>query len=100
MTVTPGASTTLLTSKTFTPLPLFDITYTMQAKIFNQMGDIVYEYNPFHNLRDSNTGQLKDFTTDQLNFNLNKPLDLEVQPSYDGTVNLIVNDDLNPPLIV
>jgi hypothetical protein len=98
--VTPDSNTTLLNTKTFTTLPLFDVSYSMNAKIFNQKGDIVFEYNPFHNLRDANTGELKDFTTNQLAFNLNNPVDIEVQPSYDGTVNLIINDDLNPPLII
>lgn len=99
-TVTPDANTTEAGSKTFTPLPLFDVSYVMQAKIYNQAGDIVYEYNPFHNLRDASTGELKDFTTTQLSFNLNNPVDIEVQPSYDGTVNLIINDDTNPPLLI
>lgn len=100
MTVTPGSNTNYLTSKTFTALPFFDIAYTMQAKIYNQQGNIVYEYNPFHNMRDSTTGQLVDFVTTDLNFNLNNPVEIEVQQSYDGSVNVILNDNLNPPRMI
>jgi hypothetical protein len=35
-----------------------------------------------------------------LNFSLNNPVDIEIQPSYDGTVNLILTDNLNPPRLI
>jgi hypothetical protein len=41
-----------------------------------------------------------DFNTDELSIDLNNPLNIECQPSYDGTVNLIINDDKNPPRII
>ncbi len=100
MTVTPGTNTTASSTHSFLPLPNFDLSYELRAKLFNQQGDIVYEYNPFHNLKDASTGGLKDFTTPVLNFNLNNPVDITVQPSYDGTVNLILNDDINPPRLI
>lgn len=99
MTVTPNASTTLHTTKTFLALPKFNIDYEIKAKIFNQEGDLTYEYNPFRNLQDV-SGQLKYFQTDELAFDLNHPVDIQVQPSYDGSVNLIINDDLNPPKLI
>ena len=85
-------------------------------------GNLRYEYNPFHNYqtnvnlyKDSDgkitedstnnnlyatAGSLIDFTTDQLNFDLEHPVDIEVQPSYDGSVNLIINDDKNIPRLI
>ena len=45
-------------------------------------------------------GSLIDFTTDQLNFDLEHPVDIEAQPSYDGSVNLIINDDKNIPRLI
>ena len=45
-------------------------------------------------------GSLIDFDTDQLNFDLDHPVDIEVQPSYDGSVNLILNDDKNIPRLI
>lgn len=60
---------------------------------------MAHEYNPLHNQLNED-GSVGDFTTGEIDFNLNKPVDIECQPSYDGTVNLIINDDLNPPRIV
>ena len=45
-------------------------------------------------------GSLVDFTTDQLNFDLEHPVDITVQPSYDGSVNLILNDGKNIPRLI
>lgn len=57
-------------------------------------GKIVYEYNPFHNLRDENK-KVVDFETKALGFDIKHPVSIECQPSYDGSVNLILNDGLN-----
>lgn len=45
-------------------------------------------------------GQLVDFETDELNFSLNNPVNLLPQWSYDNSVNLIINDGLNPPRLI
>ena len=45
-------------------------------------------------------GSLIDLDTDQLNFDLNHPVEIEVQPSYDGSVNLILNDNKNIPRLI
>lgn len=45
-------------------------------------------------------GSLIDLDTDQLNFDLSHPVEIEVQPSYDGSVNLILNDDKNVPRLI
>ena len=45
-------------------------------------------------------GSLINLDTEQLNFDLNHPVEIEVQPSYDGSVNLILNDDKNIPRLV
>ena len=45
-------------------------------------------------------GQLVDFDTDQLSFSLNNPVNLTAQWSYDNSVNLIINDGLNPPRLI
>lgn len=45
-------------------------------------------------------GELVDFTTDELNFDLNHPVDILPQYSYDGSVNLILNDGKNIPRLV
>ena len=37
-----------------------------------------------------------NFNTTELSLDLINPLNIECQPSYDGTVNLIINDDKKP----
>jgi hypothetical protein len=49
-------------------------------------------------LRES--GELVDFITDELSFNLNHPVEILPQYSYDGSVNLILNDGLNIPRLI
>lgn len=79
-------------------------------KSLPEKGLLAYEYNPFRNLRVSEDitkngklykkGTLIDFDTDQLQFSLNHPVDILPQYSYDGSVNLILNDGkTNPKLI-
>lgn len=45
-------------------------------------------------------GQLVDFDTSQLSFSLNNPVNITPQWSYDNSVNLIINDGLNPPRLI
>lgn len=71
----------------------------LTAKKFLPEGDLAHEYNPLHNKLNED-GSVGDFITEEIDFNLNKPVNIECQPSYDGTVNLIINDDMNPPRIV
>ena len=48
----------------------------------------------------ASAGSLIDLDTDLLNFDINHPVDIEVQPSYDGSVNLILNDNKNIPRLI
>ena len=45
-------------------------------------------------------GSIIDLDTEQLNFDLEHPVDITVQPSYDGSVNLILNDNKNIPRLI
>lgn len=86
-------------------------------------GKIVYEYNPFRNYRlskdkdskgkrsgdndfnpkDPNlieAGTIVDLDTSDLQFDLNSPLEITAQTSYDGSVNLIFNDNKNIPRLI
>lgn len=44
--------------------------------------------------------QLVDFDTDELSFDINHPVDILPQWSYDGSVNLIINDGKNTPKLI
>ena len=45
-------------------------------------------------------GQLIDFETSELKFSLEHPVHIVPQYSYDGSVNLIINDGLNIPRLI
>lgn len=45
-------------------------------------------------------GQLVDFVTDELKFSLDNPVHIVPQQSYDGSVNLIINDGVNIPRLI
>lgn len=71
-------------------------------------GELAYVFKPFRNLRYNgdnvpggvSNGELVDFSTKDLNFSINYPVEIETQPSYDGTVNLILTDNFNPPRLI
>lgn len=76
-----------------------------------QKGALVYEYNPLKVLRlgedliesDKVTypkGSLVDLDTELLPFDLNHPVDIIPQQSYDGSVNLILNDGNSFPKLI
>lgn len=56
-------------------------------------------YKPLWNLMDSEGNRL-NFTTELLNFDEKYPVNIEIQPSYDGSVNLILNDEHNEPRLI
>ena len=45
-------------------------------------------------------GELVDFVTDELKISLDHPLHIIPQYSYDGSVNLIINDGINIPRLI
>lgn len=73
-------------------------------------GYMAWEYNPFRNFRitdkdssgleDVENGDIVDLDTSLLNFDLNHPVTMDIQPSYDGTVNVIFNDNSNVPRLI
>lgn len=45
-------------------------------------------------------GSIVDLDTPLLNFDLEHPVTMDIQPSYDGTVNVIFNDNKNVPRLI
>ena len=89
-----------------------NINVAYRIKRRQNKGNIVYEYNPLYNLRATvdqidpitgehyKTGQLIPFRTKRLGFDIMHPVNIETQTSYDGSVNLILNDDKNIPRLI
>lgn len=80
-------------------LPILQINASHALFKTPSKGNLKNEYESFKNLQ-LNTGEIIPFNTDKIKFDLNHPLQIDVQPSYDGSVNLIINDDKNPPLLI
>lgn len=66
----------------------------------SEKGELVNVYSPFFNLVNENDNSLNEFATERLNFDREHPVDLLLQDSYDGSVNVILNDDKNNPRLV
>ena len=64
----------------------------------NEYGEDVYNEFCLYTLREP--GELVDFITNELSFNLQHPVEILPQYSYDGSVNLILNDGLNIPRLI
>lgn len=76
--------------------------FGIKLKTIKPEGKIVYEYNPLYNYRNKN-GEISDLITEgesQLNFDLEHPVDILCQKSYDGSINLILNDGKNQPRLI
>ena len=67
---------------------------------YNDFFDTFFTVSKFPPVDIYENNNIQDFDTDELDIDLNNPLNIECQPSYDGTVNLILNDDKNPPRII
>lgn len=75
--------------------------YALKAK--SPKGFLDWSYKPFFNMRlneGENRGSLTELDTEKLNFSLTSPVDMIPQQSYDGSVNLIINDKRNPPRLI
>lgn len=76
----------------------------------NLQGDMAYEYRPLQNMKtkekvveggkEIEKDVVGDFDTKEISYDVLHPVDIECQPSYDNSVNTILNDDKNPPRMV
>lgn len=79
--------------------PQITLKYCDYAQITkNKTGDLAMVYKPLQNLvKDTILG---DFTTEKLNFDRYKSEDMLIVDEFDGTTNIIINDDVNNPKLV
>ena len=72
---------------------------TLSIEKYPQEGDLTHTYGALRNMLNEKD-EIVGFNTNEIEVDLNNPLNIECQPSYDGTVNLIINDDSHPPRII
>lgn len=68
-------------------------------------GKLIYDYQPFYNLKLKKPvdGRDLDFLripSEKAGLNIDKPVELDIEPSYDQSANLIINDKINPPKLI
>lgn len=86
-------------------LPIIKISITANIQAFPEDGNLLYDYQPLQNLKVERTDGTIDLTSLRLssnaaNINIDKPISLDTEVSYDDSVNLIINDKVNPLKIV
>ena len=62
-------------------------------------GSLIYKYQPFNNLKkDGEETDLAPLSIDskKAEISIDKPINVEIEEAYDGSVNLIVNDGKHP----
>ena len=64
----------------------------------NKTGDLAMVYKPLQNLVKDTT--LGNFTTEKLNFNRYDAQDMLIVDEFDGSTNIIINDDNNQPRLI
>lgn len=86
-------------------LPNFNINFSNLLQGNPENGSLIYKYNPFFNLKLKNPTTYRDLANLRLNankagLNIDSPIEIDIEESYDGSANLILNDKQNPLKIV
>lgn len=93
-----GYQTTLTENQLWSKLETSKTWEQFEIDCFFNGLDQIFSESEYPTLIES--GQLIDFDTDQLSFNLNNPVSILPSYSYDNTVNLILNDGFNTPKLI
>jgi len=83
-------------------LPLIKIPLQNTIHGINEEGDLLYKYSPLQNLKTNSDIDLSPLRINAklANIDINKPIQLETEVSFDDSVNLLINDATNPIKIV
>ena len=74
------------------------LTHTLNIQKYPSTGTLDDTYTPLKNLVINN--QITEFKTTQLNYDLTNYLHIDTQLSYDDSINLILNNNLDKPRII
>ncbi len=86
-------------------LPTVNINIKANIYGFEEDGALLYEYKPLQNLKVTKSDGSIDLSDLRLsayiaNIDINKPIALDTEVSYDDSINLLINDRINPLKIV
>jgi len=90
------------------PSPDWSVLNAQNPVDSNYFAPIKQEYSPLMNfshstndtILNSDTAYIYNFNTPKFNFLAGRLLEIELQPSYDDSVNIIITDDYNPPRLI
>jgi len=90
------------------PSPDWSVLNAQNPVDSNYFVPIKQEYSPLMNFSHStvdailnlDTAYVYNFNTPEFNFLAGRLLEIELQPSYDDSVNIIITDDYNPPRLI
>lgn len=66
----------------------------------NTKGELANMYTPLQNLVSENTGLIGDMRTEKFEFDRYNPVELDITDEYDGSTNIILNDDKSNPKLI
>ena len=86
-------------------LPHINVNIDNTIYIFPEDGNLIYKYSPFQNLKVIRNDGIIDLDRLTLNaadanIDINNPISLKTELSYDDSVNLLINDHKNPLKVV
>lgn len=81
-------------------LPIINLNITTSLSGLPDSGDLLYKYAPLKNL--NSVSGLTDLTISESKsgIDITSPIEVNTEYSYDGSVNIVINDKLNPPKLV
>jgi hypothetical protein len=77
-------------------LPSIDLIINNTIKRLPEDGSLVYKYSPLYNLKGEGVLEALELPAKVAGIDINTPLDLDLSPSFDNSVNILVNDKKNP----
>ena len=85
-------------------LPTFNINEKNSIIGIPISGGLQFRYNAFQNLNNPDSGGIPlvglNLPIDKAGIDITSPLEMNLEESYDGSVNIILTDKKNPPKIV
>lgn len=72
--------------------------HTIKIEQYSKQGELQKTYSPLQNMLKE--GEITDFSTSEISYNLKNFVDVETQLSYDDSINLILNNDESAPRII
>lgn len=86
------------------PLPSINLNINNIIYASPEDGNLVYKYSPLQNLKGLNNGDIDlsplRISAKEAEIDVNSPIDIDTELSYDDSINIIINDHINPIKVI